>query len=66
MWTDPIVAKIHQIRAQITAQTGDNSHALSLEAERAAQEAMEKFGIKWTSTPPTVRSVGSGYSLRST
>jgi hypothetical protein len=54
MWTAPIVAEIHQIRAQITAQTGDDSHALSLEAERAAKEAMEKFGMNWQAQNPAV------------
>ncbi len=55
MWTDPIVAEIHQIRAQMTAQAGDSSQALSREAERAAQAAMQTFGMRWKSKAPSAR-----------
>jgi precorrin isomerase len=55
MWTDPIVADIHEIRASITSRAGDNSHALTLEAERLAKEAAEKYGMQWHSTAPSQR-----------
>jgi hypothetical protein len=55
MWTDPIVADIHNIRANITARVGDNSHALTLEAQRMAKEAAEKFGMRWQTAVPAPR-----------
>jgi hypothetical protein len=55
MWTDTIVAYIHKIRADITARARDNSHALTLEAQRMAQEAAEKYGMRWQSAAPTPR-----------
>lgn len=53
MWTDPIVAQIHQTRADITRQAGDNSHAITLAAQRMAQEAAQKFGVQWNLLPLT-------------
>lgn len=55
MWTDPIVADIHDIRTNITAQAGDNSHALTLAAQRMAKEAAEKYGMHWKSAAPSPR-----------
>lgn len=55
MWTDPIVADIHAIRASITEQVGDSSHALTLEAERLAKQAMEKFDMHWQSTAARIQ-----------
>jgi hypothetical protein len=55
MWIDPIVADIHNIRASITARAGDNSHALTIEAQRLAKEASEKYGTRWKSTAPPPR-----------
>lgn len=51
MWTDPIVAQIHQTRADITLKAGDNSHAITLAAQRMAQEAAQKFGVQWRTLP---------------
>ena len=54
MWTDPIVAQIHQTRADITLKAGDNSHAITLAAQRMAQEAGQKFGVQWRKLPLAV------------
>ena len=51
MWTDPIVAQIHQTRADITLKAGDNSHAITLAAQRMAQEVAQKFGVQWRKLP---------------
>ena len=51
MWTDPIVAQIHQTRADITLKAGDNSHAITLAAQRMALEAAQKFGVQWRKLP---------------
>ena len=53
MWTDPIVAEVHQTRAEITLKAGDNSHALTLAAERLAQDTTRKFGMQWQRLPVT-------------
>jgi hypothetical protein len=54
MWTDPIVAQIHQTRADITLKAGDNSHAITLAAQRMAQEAAQKIGVQWRKLPMAV------------
>ena len=54
MWIDPIVAQIHQTRADITLKAGDNSHAITLAAQRLAQEAAQKFGVQWRKLPLAV------------
>lgn len=51
MWTVPIVAEIHHTRADITLKAGDNSHAITLAAQRMAQEAAQKFGVQWRKLP---------------
>ena len=51
MWTDPIVAQIHQTRADITLKAGDNSHAITLAAQRMAIEAAQKFGVQLRRLP---------------
>jgi hypothetical protein len=52
MWTDPIVAEVHAIRADIVARAGDNSHDITLEAKRLTQEIAEKFGMRWQRASP--------------
>ena len=53
MWTDPLVAEIHNIRAAITAKVGDTSRALTIEAKRLSGEAAQKYGMHWKTTAPT-------------
>ncbi len=60
MWTDPIVADIHHIRADIVAKTGDSSHAITLEAKRLTQEVAKKFGMHWKSIKPAPYAEVSG------
>jgi hypothetical protein len=47
MFTDPIVAQIHQIRSDFTALVGDESHAMTVAAQTAREQLSNTFGIQW-------------------
>jgi hypothetical protein len=47
MLTDPIVAQIHQIRSELTALVGDESHALTVAAQTMREQLSTTFGMQW-------------------